>query len=135
MPLLREYRVFISHAWNYSQDYYTIVDWVENSRNLKANNYSVPEHDPLDADNTTKLKSALTTQISQARLVLVIAGMYAAHSDWIEYELDEAIRMDKNIVGIRPQGQERIPRAIQDVANEIIYWRQANVVNAVRKYG
>ena len=135
MPQLREYRVFVSHAWQYNSDYYTLVDWIENSPNLWAKNYSVPKHDPLDANNTPKLSAALTRQIGQANVIFAIAGMDAAYSGWIQYELDEAVRLQKNIVGIRPYGQQRTPEAISRVATEELYWQRANVVAAVRKYG
>ncbi len=47
------YHIFISHAWKYDSDYSTIVSWLKGS-DLEYANYSVPIHDPLDANNTKK---------------------------------------------------------------------------------
>lgn len=86
--------IFISHAWKYNDDYNTIVSWL-NEANITWKNYSVPEHDPLDANNTQKLKGALTEQIRHANIIIIIGDMYANYSNWIEYEVDEAKRMYK----------------------------------------
>lgn len=88
------YHIFVSHAWKYNDDYNTIINWLNNS-DISYSNYSVPEHDPVDANNTSKLKTALTNQINPSSIVIVIGGMYAAHSEWIDYELDESIRLSK----------------------------------------
>ena len=127
------YHVFISHAWHYGDQYNTVVDWLEEST-LLFRNYSVPEHDPVDANNIAKLKAALTEQISHANIVIIIAGMYAAHSDWIDYELDEAVRMGKTIIALKPRGNERIPQKIQDTATELVSWNSQSLINAIQKY-
>jgi hypothetical protein len=34
MPKLRKYKVFISHAWDYSADYWRIVQFLDEAPNL-----------------------------------------------------------------------------------------------------
>jgi hypothetical protein len=60
--------------------------------------------------------------------------MYAAHSGWIDYEISEALRMGKMIIGVKPWGQERMPVKVQDAAHVIVNWNSASVVDAVRTY-
>lgn len=127
------YHVFISHAWHYGDQYNRVVDWLEEST-LLFRNYSVPKHDPVDANNTAKLKSALTEQISHANIVIIIAGMYAAHSYWIDYEIDEAQRMGKTIIALKPQGNERVPLKVQNSAKELVSWNSQSLINAIKKY-
>lgn len=122
--------IFISHAWKYNDDYNTIVSWL-NEENITWKNYSVPEHDPLDANNTQKLKGALTEQIRHANIVIIIGGMYANYSNWIEYEVDEAKRMYKKIILIEPWGQQRIPQYIQNAASITIGWNRNSLINAI----
>ena len=74
-------------------------------------------------------------QISPAQIVLVLGGMYAAHSSWIEYEIKEAQKMKKKIIGIRPWAQERVPQIVQDSSIcDIVSWNRASVISAVRLY-
>lgn len=123
--------IFISHAWKYSVDYFTIIRWLKESL-IVYHNYSVPEHDPLDAGNTRKLKAALTEQMRHANIVIIIAGMYANYSNWIQYEIDEAVRMRKKIIAIKPRGNERIPLTIQMAAHKTVNWNSTSLVDAIK---
>ena len=127
------YHVFISHAWHYGDQYNRVVDWLEESTLLFIN-YSVPKHDPVDANNIAKLKAALTEQISHANIVIIIAGMYTVHSDWIDYEINEAIRMRKVIIALKPWGNKVMPTKLQNVANEIVNWNSQSLISAILKY-
>ena len=75
----------------------------------------------------------MTRQINPAQGVIILAGMYAAYSDWIEYEIKEAQRLDKIIIGVKPWGQEKIPTIVQDAAHIMVGWNSASVISAVRE--
>lgn len=132
------YNIFISHAWKYSDNYNTIVKWLNEAQSegkLNWKNYSVPQHDPLiDPDTTVgknKLKSMLKEQIRPASKVIILSGMYAAYSDWIDYEIDTSISYKKYIIGVKPWGQERIPSKISTNANIMVGWNKSSVINAI----
>lgn len=128
------YNLFISHAWKYSDAYYTVVNWLNEAQAagvLTWKNYSVPQHDPLDANNTAKLRADLDTQIRPASKVIIISGMYAAHSSWIDYEIDTAVSYGKYIIGLRPWAQERTPIKIQCNANTMVGWNKQSLINAI----
>ena len=132
MPALRTYRVFISHAWKYSDDYYRIVPLLNDAPNFSWQNYSVPEHDPLDDEED--LKEQLRKQIRPVQIVVILAGMYANHSDWIEFEMDFADSIDKPMIGVRPRGQQRVPKEVQDRTREMVGWNTTSIVKAIRKW-
>ncbi|WP_227665274.1 TIR domain-containing protein [Magnetococcus marinus] len=60
--------------------------------------------------------------------------MYTAHSIWIDYEIDEALRMKKNIIGVKPWGNQIMPRKIKSNSNIMVGWNSASVIDAVRRY-
>jgi hypothetical protein len=64
---------------------------------------------------------------------LILGGMYAAHSDWIEFELKWARIMARPILGVRPWGNVIMPAAIQSAAREIVNWNGASIVDAIRR--
>ena len=134
MPPLKTYRLFISHAWTYNAEYYRLVSLLDNANNFSWRNYSVPEHDPADANNTSKLKTALQNQMRPTQAVLIISGMYAAYSEWIQYEIDLGSRVEQTHYGIRPWGAERIPTAVSSVAKEMVGWNTSSIVAAIRKH-
>ena len=134
MPRLKTYDVFISHAWSYHDDYYRIVRFLNDAPRLRWRNYSVPEHDPLELPTTKALKEQLRKQIRPVNVVLILAGMYVTHSDWIQFEIDFANVIKKPMVGIRPWGQQRIPSAVKDSVNQMVGWRTDSIVSAIRKW-
>lgn len=135
---MNHYHIFISHAWKYSDDYQKVVDWINEAKEagiLDWSNYSVPSHDPLIDPSThvgkNKLKELLKNQIAPASKVIVISGMYAAYSDWIDFEIDTSVEKGKYIIGLKPWGQERIPIKIQDNADTMVGWNKNSVINAI----
>ena len=133
MPQLHRYRLFISHAWQYNDDYYRLIGMLDNASNFIYSNYSVPEHDPVDANNKTKLKEELRQQIRPVEVVIILGGMYVAYSDWIQFEIDFATSLGKPILGIRPWGAQVMPTAVQDAADKIVGWNTSTIVAAIRE--
>ena len=135
MPALKTRMIFISHAWSYTQHYNKVVEWFDDAENFSWKNCSVPSNDALPDKTTTGLRTGMTRQINPSQVVVILGGMYAAHSNWIEYEIKEAKRMNKPIVGVKPWGQERIPHIVKEASwCEPVGWNSASVVRAVRQY-
>lgn len=126
--------LFISHAWAYDNAYLTLVKWFDDEPNFSWKNCSVPSTNALPDKTTNRLAEGITRQINPAQGVILIAGMYAAHSGWIDFEISEARRLNKTIIGIRPWGQERMPLKVQDAADVIVNWQSASVIQAIRSY-
>lgn len=137
MPALKTYDLFLSHAWRHNTDYYYLEKLLKGASNFYFRNYSVPIHNPLINPNTPVGKRILISEIDQqvrpVNCVLILSGMYAAHSEWIEKEIKIAQKYRKPIIGVKPRGQQRIPLIVQSVANEIVAWNTASIVSAIRK--
>lgn len=135
MPHLRNRMVFISHAWRYDTHYNKIEEWLNSAQNFSWSNCSVPSTNALPDKTSAGLSRGMTRQINPAQVVLIIGGMYTAHSAWIEYEISEARRLNKTIIGIKPWGQQRVPRIVQEASVcPVIGWNQASVIRAVRDH-
>ena len=132
MPALKAYSIFICHDWEYSDDYHRLCEFLDGAPNFQWENRSVPGHDPLDTD--ADLQYNLRNQIRPANVMLVPAGMYTAHSVWMDWEMNFARRIGKPILGVAPWGSQIVPRAVQDNASEIIGWRQDSIVDAIRRH-
>ena len=134
MPALKTRSLFISHAWSYESHYNTIVDWFYKEPNFIWKNYSVPSNDSCLDRTKIGLKLCLTRQINPAQGIIILAGMWAAHSEWIEYEVDEAIRLNKTIIGVKPWGHERTPVKVRSAATVMVNWQRSSLIEAVRYY-
>jgi hypothetical protein len=132
VPSLRTYKIFISHAWSYNDDYYRCEQFLNESPNFRWQNLSVPKHDPiLDAE---RLAAELHNQMRPADVFLILSGMYVSQSDWIQYEINFARRIGRPIIGIRPWGSTQLPIAVQKGADEIVGWNSESIVGAIRRH-
>ncbi|NKC16679.1 MAG: nuclease [Gammaproteobacteria bacterium] len=133
MPTLKNRMIFISHAWQYNGHYWKLVNWFNEKPNFSWNNCSVPSHDVLTDKTPKGLSEGMTRQMRPAQVVIILGGMYAAHSSWIDYEIQEAQRMGKSIIGVRPWDQQRVPLNVQNASSiPMVGWNRASVIQAVR---
>lgn len=134
MAGLRTYHVFISHSWKYPDPYETVKKWLDDASYFYWSDYSVPFYDPLDANSVRELKTKISTQIAKCSCVVILAGMYVNYSRWIDFEIDRAVEMGKPIIGVRPWGQERVPKKVADNSDVMVGWNSSSVVQAIRDY-
>lgn len=138
MPKLYDYRIFISHAWKYGDDYNRLTALLDTAKNFSYYNYSVPKEKPLFPQgtplNNKKIADKITDKISPSQITIVISGMYVAYRDWIQYEIDESKRMEKPIIGLNPYGQalSKTPKYVSDNADIIVNWSTDSIVSSIR---
>ena len=136
MPNLYDYRLFISHAWKYGEDYKRLVGILDNAKYFSYHNYSSPQEKPLFPAGTpmtnSQIRNLISNKIRPSQITLVMSGMYGAYSDWMKYEVDESIRMGKPIIGIYPWGQTYAPTYITQNATVMVRWQTDSIVGAIR---
>lgn len=135
---IRQIHVFISHAWGYSGHYDTLASWIFDERwsvgqaSLDFRNYSIPKNDPINnVKNTRQLTNAIFNQIARSHVVVIPSGMYAAHSDWIQKEIDGAKYYNKPILAVNPWGQQKKPGVVLNNADAGVGWNKQPVINAI----
>jgi hypothetical protein len=133
MPYLHNYRLFISHAWKYSETYVRATSFLNKASNFAWTNYSVPEDKRFGMMSVKALEEEIRGQIRPAQCVIVLAGMYAAHSAWIQFEIDFANSLNKPILGIVPWGAERTPISVTFAADKMVNWNSASIVSGIRE--
>lgn len=138
MPLLYDYRIFISHAWKYGDDYHRLIRLLDNANYFSYYNYSAPSEKPLFPYGTpvtnNEIRRLISNKIAPSQITLVLAGMYGAYSDWMKYEIDESKRMKKPIIGIYPWGQTYAPTYVTQNATEMVRWNTDSIVSAIRRH-
>lgn len=140
MPSLKTYDLFISHAWKYGEDYYRLINLLDDVSNFCFRNYSAPEDNPLknrdgtDVTNKTQIENAIRRKINPVNCVLVISGMYYNNREWMQFELDYANEMAKPIIAIKPWGNSIMPREITNIADTTVNWNTNSIVSAIRYF-
>ena len=134
---MRTFSLFISHSWTYGDQYNRLVNLLEQRPYFRFRNYSVPRDDPIhNARSVTALREAIKQQMAQASAVLILAGVYATYSKWINEEIDLAERgfhYRKPIVAIEYWGSEKTSARVKNAADRIVRWNTESVVRAIRE--
>lgn len=133
---MRQHNLFISHSWTYGDQYSRLCALLRKRPYFAFQDYSVPKDDPIhNAANTSELREAIRRKMGPCGVVLVLAGVYATHSKWI----DEEIRLAKTgffspkpIVAIEPRGSERTSTRVKEAADRIVKWNTDSIVEAIR---
>lgn len=130
------HHLFISHSWNYSDAYDRLNLLLKAHPTFVYKNFSVPPHNPiLNAANDAELESAIENKIRPCSAVLIMAGVYATHSKWINKEIEIAQRMGKPIIAVKPFGAERISTVVRNAAHAECAWNTESIVRAIRQHG
>ncbi|XHH29763.1 TIR domain-containing protein [Xanthomonas euroxanthea] len=133
MPYLHNYRLFISHAWRYSEGYQRAITFLNGASHFKWINYSIPSDKKFEVMGVRALEEELRGQIRPVQCVIVLAGMYATHSNWIQFEIDFAKSLGKPILGIVPWGAVRTPLSVTLAANKMVNWSSSSIVAGIRE--
>jgi len=127
------YNLFISHSWVYSDAYSKLMELLSNAPYFNFKNYSVPKDDPIhNAPNDYQLRAAIKNQMQHASCVLILAGVYATYSKWINIEIQLAQEMGKKIIAIQPWAAQRTSQVVKNSADEIVGWNTDSIVKAIR---
>jgi hypothetical protein len=132
--MAKEYRIFISHSWNYIDDLKNLRNLLETRGYFNVQFEEATPDVPINSDNAYYIRQRLKQKISNSDIVLGIAGMYASYSDWMEWELDKAIELGVPIVGVIPRGQERISTVVSSRSKEDVRWNTESIVAAIRRW-
>mgnify|MGYP001054306998 CR=1 FL=1 len=125
-------RLFISHSWSYSERYSSMVNLLNKRNYFNWTNYSVPTDKAFDKMSVDELKEQLREQIRPVHCVVIISGMWFAHSNWLKFEMDFANAIGKPVLGVRPRGAKKTPVAVVLGADKMVNWNTEAIVDGIR---
>ncbi|HUI60083.1 MAG TPA: hypothetical protein VLX90_07665 [Steroidobacteraceae bacterium] len=125
-------RLFVTHLWENSDDYLRVFEYLESARNFFYRNSSKPEMRP-EGDKEA-LKEAWRKQIAPAEVVIALSSLYEGSPDLVVFQLLYAQASQKPVVLMKPFGSQRpVPKALADLADEIVDWDERALVDAIRR--
>lgn len=128
------YNLFISHSRAYKKAYNDLKGLLNAKLYFSYKDYSVPEDDPIhNAGSDSELKAAIKRQMQPASCIIILAGVYATYSKWINIEIELAKSMNKKIIAIQPWAAERTSSVVKNAADKIVGWNTNSVVGAIRE--
>ena len=85
----------------------------------------------LVSDQT--IKRLLRMKMSWASTVVVLIGKETHARPWVNWEIEQAHRLGKRIVGVFTQGgtQEDIPPAFEKYGSDLVNWNTESIITAI----
>jgi hypothetical protein len=128
-------RVFVTHAFEETDDYLRVFEFLESVERFFYLNVSKPENLP-ERGGVDAIKDELIQQIKASEAVVVIADVYERQPELVNYMLDVAEANNIGIVALRPFG------GVLETADEIIgraqehiEWNDRELVDAIKRQG
>jgi len=132
--MAKTYKLFISHSWDYD-DVLQDLKILLNSRSYFPAEYTQIEKScPVESDNAGVIKSNITKYLKESDVLLAISGVYASHSEWMQWEMDKAKELGLNVIGVIPRGQEYVSHEVFNRSAVDVHWNADSIVDAIRKY-
>lgn len=127
------YRLFISHSWNYGDNYDGVIKLIE-GQGLSFYDHSVPKGDPIHTNGTDKeLHDAIEAKMKGASCILILAGVYSTYSKWIQKEIAIAESYEKPIIAIEPWDSDRTSTVVKNAADKIVKWQGKSITDAIEE--
>jgi hypothetical protein len=124
---------FASHSWTHSRRrdglHAVLQPWV---RGIEFEDFSISRAHPLNTDADPELARELRNIIVHMDALLIMAGMYANNSPWMQFEINMAFAFNVPIIPILALGQQRVPRLPMRLATcQPVRWRGDSIREAL----
>src|SRR6202035_1880251 len=95
-------RIFVTHAWENSDDYLRVFEYLESARNFFYRNYSTPDRRP--SGDKEALREDLRKQRARAEPIMALSSWGDRDPDLLPFQLVLAQASHKPVVLMKPFG-------------------------------
>jgi hypothetical protein len=126
-------RVFVTHAWEQSDDYMRVFEYLESARNFYYRNCSTPDAPPAQSSQDA-LREDLRRQIGVAEVVVALASLHERHRELLVFQLHYAKASDKPVILLPHFGREmQLPDTVGKLCDEQVSWDERALVDSVKR--
>jgi hypothetical protein len=125
--------VFISHVHEDDAGLGNLKDLLI-KHGMSIRDSSINSDRPNNAQSPDYIKSQiLAPQIQWAGTFLVYISPQTKDSEWVNWEIEYAAKLDKRIVGVWEQGANEcdVPDALKDYADAVVGWHGERIIDAI----
>jgi hypothetical protein len=126
--------LFVTHLWEHTDDYLRVFEYLESARNFFYRNTSTPEPERRPVGDKEALKEDLRRQIAPAEAVIALSSLYEQNPDIVVFQALYAQACNKPVILLKFfGGLKQPPKALVDLATEVVDWDERALVDAVRR--
>jgi len=125
--------IFVTHAWQESDDYLRVFEFLEGARNFRYANCSDPLRRPAIGGQEAE-REELRRQIQRSEVVIGLGGLMASDLALLRFQLVYAKSLDKPVLLLPNFGQalREIPE-FKGLVDETLQWDERAMVDALRR--
>ncbi|MDJ0760572.1 MAG: hypothetical protein QNJ19_14350 [Woeseiaceae bacterium] len=128
-------RVYVTHAFDESDDYLRVFEFLESDDRFYYLNVAKPENIP-ESGGLEAIKDELIQQIKQSEVIIVLPSTHDQKPDLSRFQMDVADANDIPKISIKPfGGMGTVPKEVEERCNEITEWNERDMVDAIKKHG
>lgn len=102
------------------------------NQNLLIDFNETSTREPVQSQNSSYIKKAITAKIARASVVACMIGNGTALRDWVDWELCTAIEYGKGVCGIRLKGAYgRAPEVLTKVNAPVAKWDMDDIIATI----
>jgi len=91
--------------------------------------------EPFASERAEYIKQGIRQRINQSSVTLVYLTSNTAKSDWVDWEIQESVRLGKGVIGVyKGEGPPpQLPRAIVEIRAKLVPWTHRDIEEAIEK--
>jgi len=125
-------RVFVTHAFEESDDYLRVFEFLESVDRFYYLNVSKPENLPSGSD-ADAIKNELIEQIKASEVMIILSGVFDQKTDLVRYMMEVAEANNIPMIAIRPfGGMTETAVDVVERADEHVEWNDRAMVDAIK---
>ena len=125
-------RLFVSHAFEPSDDYHRVFEYLESSHNFYYRNCSNPD---FAGSSREAMKEELRKQINLAEVVIALPALYEVQPDQTIFQMNYAKSQKKPVLLMQYFGTARpLPKLLLDRCAEDVNWEERAMVDAIKRH-
>ena len=124
-------RLFVAHAWQESDDYHRVFEYLESSGKFYYRNTARTDTRP--GGGVESERAALRQQIGAAEIVIAPTSVYRQDAPLLLFQLEHARQNGKPVLLIKPFGvQTAVPTPVMALGDRIVEWNERELIAAIR---
>lgn len=127
--------IFISHAGKDESKIDSFKKMMESKKGYRFKDSSIRESEPNQANNPEYIKQEyLRPSIKWAGTMIVLISKETHKSDWVNWEIEYALKTGACIVGVFLPGETNaeLPDALKDYGNACVSWNPDKIDEAIQ---
>lgn len=125
-------RIYVTHAWEESDDYLRVFEYLESARNFFYGNLAAPKRKPAGGQEAER--EEMRRQMAHAEVIIALSSLAESHLEQLVFQLNWAKSCSRPVILLPCFGREvPRPRALDGLVHDMVAWDERALADAARR--